>query len=260
MKYNDDILFCGNGAGFMAVECLAGIYRAFEEADMVPGKVVSSSGSTLFSAIYYSVEDIDWIENLITNSVPSDFVKFSTISTARTLISRGNHMFENEPVYDLLKSVMTGNASKRVTTSVTRNADWSSHMRKVTPGWALAATSIPFVFKPVKIAGELWSDGGVLNNLPVPTIREAKNYKRIFVFVAPPPRYSQKDSLISNLLDLIQAVLEREIEQLQEIGFFNLPNVTVIRPASDFGGSLLSWSPKYALKNETYKLAKEILK
>lgn len=259
MKYHDEILLCGNGAGFMAVECLAGIYRAFEEADLIPGHVCSSSGATLFSALYYSKKGIDWIDGLMDKTKPSDFVQFSTIGAAKTLINKAKHIFNNDAVYDLLKVHMTGNASMRVITSVTRNSDWSSHMRHVTPGWTLAATSIPFVFKPVKIGGELWSDGGVLNNLPVPSLKEAKKYERIFVFVAPPTKFIQKDNLVCNLLDLLQAVMERELEQLREMGFFDLPNVTVIRPLSDHGGSLLSWSPGFALRQRTYELAKEIL-
>lgn len=259
MKYHDKILLCGNGAGFMAVECLAGIYRAFEEADLIPGQVCSSSGATLFASLYYSKQNIDWIDDLMDRSKPSDFVQFSTIGAAKTLINKAQHVFNNDAVYNLLKEHMTGNASMRVTTSVTRNSDWSSHMRHVTPGWTLAATSIPFVFKPVKIGDELWSDGGVLNNLPVPSLKEAKNYERIFVFVAPPTKFIQKDILVCNLLDLLQAVMERELEQLKEIGFFDLPNVTVIRPFSDLGGSLLSWSPGFALRQRTYELTKEIL-
>lgn len=260
MNYNDRILLCGNGAGFMAVECLAGVYRAFEEDGVIPGKVLSSSGSTLFASLYYSVENIEWINNLMNSSKPGDFISFSPISTAQTLLSKGNHMFKNDKVFELLEENMTGNASKRVTTSVTRNADWTSHMRQVTPGWATAATSIPFVFKPVKIAGELWFDGGILNNLPVPTMKEAKEYERIYVFVAPPTHYIEKDTLICNLIDLLQAVMNREIQQLKEIGFFNLPNVTVIQPESDFGGGLLNWSPNFTLREKTYELTKEFLK
>ena len=52
--YDDDVLMCATGAGFLAVECMTGIYRAFEEWGTIPGKVLSSSGSTLFASLYYS--------------------------------------------------------------------------------------------------------------------------------------------------------------------------------------------------------------
>ena len=258
--YDDGILFCGQGAGFAAVECDTGIYRAFEEWGKIPGKVLSSSGSTLFASLYYSVESTKWFEALMDTTTPGTFIDFNLNATIGTLFSKRQHMIDNAPVYEILRKNMTGNASKRVTTSVTRNTDWSSHMKQVTPGWATAATSIPFIFKPVKIGDHLWSDGGVLNNLPVPSIEEAKKYKHIFVFIAPPTTYSTNNFIITQLLNLLQAVMEREVEQLKELGFFNLPNVTVIQPPSMLGGSLLGWSPDFKLRESAYNLTKELLK
>ena len=133
-------------------------------------------------------------------------------------------------------------------------------MKYVTPGWATAATSIPFIFKPVKIGQHMWSDGGVLNNLPVPSLEESKNYKHIFVFSAPPTKYFEGSFIGVQLLNLLQAVMEREVEQLKEIGFFDLPNVTLIQPPDMLGGSLLSWSPEFKLRESAYKLTKELLK
>ena len=258
-EYDDDVLFCGQGAGFMAVECDVGIYKAFEEKGVIPGKVLSSSGSTLFSSLYYSVESTSWFDALMDATKPSTFINFNLGAACQTLFSKKQHLIDNDPVYQILKKNMTGNASKRVTTSVTRNTDWSTHMKKVTPGWATAATSIPFVFKPVKIGDDLWSDGGVLNNLPVPSIEEAKKYKHIFVFAAPQTQYFEGKFIIYQLLNLLQAVMERELEQLKELGFFDLPNVTLIQPTDDLGGSLLGWSPDFQLRDSVYQLTKELL-
>lgn len=258
--YDDEVLFCGNGAGFLSVECDVGIFKAFEEFGMIPGKVLSSSGSTLFSSLYYSVESTKWFEALMSTTTPGDFIDFNITESILTSLSCSNYLIDNEPVLELLKKNMTGNASLRVTTSVTRNSDWSSHMKKVTPGWATAATSIPFVFKPVKIGDELYSDGGVLNNLPVPSFEDAKKYKHIFVFMAPPTKFFHGNFIITELLGLLQAVMERENQQLFENGFFNLPNVTLIQPPDDLGGSLLGWSPDFKLRDAVYNQTKEILK
>ena len=258
--YNDDVLMCACGAGFMAVECMTGIYRAFEEWGTIPGKVLSSSGSTLFSSLYYSVETTKWFEALMDTTTPETFIKLNLGAVVETLMSKRQHLIDNDPVYDLLKKNMTGNASKRIVTSVTRNTDWSTHMKHVTPGWATAATSIPFIFKPVKIGNHMWSDGGVLNNLPVPSIDECKNYKHIFVFASPPTVYSESSFILNQLLNLLQAVMERELAQLKELGFFELPNVTLIQPSDSLGGSLLGWSPEFKLREASYELTKELLK
>lgn len=258
--YDDDVLFVGNGAGFLSVECDVGIYKAFEEFGIIPGKVYSSSGSTLFSSLYYSVESTGWCYALMSCTKPSDFINFNLKESLLTALSCGNYLIDNEPVMELLEKNMNGNASVRVTTSVTRNSDWTSHMKKVTPGWATAATSIPFIFKPVKIGKELWSDGGVLNNLPFPSFEEAKKYKHIFVFIAPPTKFIQGNFIISQLLGLLQAVMERENQQVKDSGILDLPNVTVIQPPDDLGGSLLGWSPDFRLREATYLQTKEILK
>lgn len=258
--YDDDILMCGNGAGFMAVESMCGIYRAFEETGFIPGRAMCSSGSTLFASLYYSVQTTKWFDALMSVTSPKDFIDLNVCQTFRTIGSGSNFILDNDPVFEILLKNMTGNASKRVTTSVTRNSDWTSHMKQVTPGWSTAATSIPFVFKPVKITGDFWCDGGVLNNLPVPDFESAKKWKHIFVFVTPATIYLSGNFILIQLINLLQAVMDREIQQLQELGFFNLPNVTVIRPQSSFGGSLFSWSPEFTLREESYKQTKGLLK
>lgn len=258
--YDDDVLMLGNGAGFAAIECMTGIYRAFEEWGIIPGKVLSSSGSTLFASLYYSVETTKWFDALMDTTTPSSFINFNLGAAVETLLSKRQHLIDNDPVFEILNKNMTGNASKRVTTSVTCNTDWSTHMKQVTPGWATAATSIPFIFKPVKIGEHMWSDGGVLNNLPAPSIEESKKYKHIFVFVAPPTVYLKGTFIGIQLINLLQAVMEREIAQLREIGFFDLPNVTLIQPPDMLGGSLLGWSPEFKLRESSYEITKELLK
>lgn len=66
---------------------------------------------------------------------------------------------------------MTASAMDRVQVSVTRLDDYTSHMKAATPTWVLAATSIPFLFMPVKVGQELYGDGGVLNNIPLPSVQ-----------------------------------------------------------------------------------------
>lgn len=258
--YDDEVLIASNGGGFLSIECLSGVYRAFEEWGKIPGKVMSSSGATLFSSLYYSVESTKWFDALMDTTTPETFINFNIGAAVETLLSKRQHLIDNDPVYEILKKNMTGNASLRVQTSVTCNTDWSTHMKYVTPGWATAATSIPFIFKPVKIGEHMWSDGGVLNNLPVPSIEEAKKYKHIFVFICPPTNYLNGTFIGLQLINLLQAVMEREVEQLKEIGFFDLPNVTVIQPQCNYGGSLLGWSPEFKLRESSYELTKELLK
>lgn len=260
-KMDDKVLFCGQGAGVMAVECDTGIFRAFEEKGIIPGQALTSSGSTLFSSLYYSGHNADWFHCLMDNVKLNKFFTISPVGTIKTLIGNARHILNNDGVKDLLEKYMTAKATLRVKTSITRMVDYTTHIVDVTPATALAATSIPYVFKPVNIEGELYVDGGVLNNIPVPKYEEIDNWKHVFIFLSPAADYRDlKDPLLIELFDLLQAIMDREVKQLDEIGYFGHPKVTVIRPTSSFGGNLLNWSTDKTLEKHCYELTKEALK
>lgn len=260
-KMDNEVLFCGQGAGVMAVECDTGIFRAFEEYGTIPGKALTSSGSTLFSSLYYSGHNTDWFHCLIDNVKLNNFFTVSPIGALKTVIGNARHLLNNDGVKELLEKNMTARASLRVQTSITRMADYSTHLVEVTPATALAATSIPYIFKPVKINDDLFVDGGVLNNIPVPKYEELDNWKHVFIYLSPAADYRDlKDPLIIELFDLLQAIMDREIKQLEEIGYMDHPKVTVIRPEASFGGNLLKWSEGLQLEKRCYELTKEALK
>lgn len=260
-KMDDKVLFCGQGAGVMAVECDTGIFRAFEEWGTIPGKAITSSGSTLFSSLYYSGHNVDWMRCLIDNVKLNKFFTISPLGTFATLAGKARHILNNDGVKELLEKYMTGKASLRVQTSITRMEDYTTHYVDVTPATALAATSIPYIFKPVKIGNDLFVDGGVLNNIPVPKYEDIDNWKHIFIYLSPAADYRDlKDPLLIELFDLLQAIMDREVKQLDEIGYFDHPKVTVIRPESSFGGNLLAWSPGLKLEQHCYEITKEALK
>lgn len=258
---DDEILLVGQGGGMMSVEALSGIMRAFEEYGTIPGLARTSSGSTLFSSLYYSGLDSSWFYNLMENRPVSEFFSVSPIGVARTAVSKGRHLFNNDGVKKTLEQYMTGYATLRVTTSLTRLLDWEQVSMPATPASALAATSIPYIFKPVMIDDVLYVDGGVVNNIPVPDMDELKNFKHVYVFLCPDNTYNDttEDKLLPGLLELLSAVMERELKELVYQEYFNQPNVTLIKPASNCGGGLLNWSPEFKLRDYCYDLTKEIL-
>ena len=62
------------------------------------------------------------------------------------------------------------------------------------------------------------------------------------------------------LVQLLLAIMDREVKQLVEIGYFEQPNVTLIRPETGFDGNLLNWSTGKKLEQHCYEITKEILK
>lgn len=258
MNYRDNILVVAQGAGFQACEFDCAGFEAFCERDIVPGYAMASSGSALFTSLFYS-RGMEWVKNMILSSKPSDFIDICYYQSLKTAFGKSNHLIDNSKIRTLLEENMTGEASKRVKVSVTKLDDWTTHMKNATPAFTLAATSIPFVFKPVKIGGCIWGDGGVFNNIPCPTLEEAKKWKHIFVFVSPKYEPSGSETGISGLLDLLNAVFDREFKQLEESGFFELPNVSLIQPDSASGGGLFSWSEDFKMMKNCYEKISKIL-
>lgn len=253
MQYDDKILYIGQGAGFASVEAGCGIFKAFIDFGVVPGRAQASSGSALFTSLFYSM-GIERIEKIVSTHQPSDFVNLCPLAAASTVAGQCNYVLDNSKIIELLDTELTGEATKRVKVSVTRLDDWTCHLKRALPSWVLAATSIPFVFKPVKIAGSLWGDGGVFNNIPTIPLDELDRWKHVFVFVAPSYVPFDDNLGIRGLLNLLNAALDREFSQLKESGYFDHPNVTLIHPESSWGGSLFSWSENFGLMKECYDL------
>ena len=261
-KMNNRILLVGQGGGMMSVECLTGVMQAFEEYGMIPGQAHTSSGSTLFSSLYYSGHESAWFRELMNTRKVSEFFHVCIPGTISTACSRARHLIDNDGVKKLLEQEMTGWASLRVTTSLTRLIDWESVYMPATPASALAATSIPFLFKPVMIDTVLYGDGGVLDNIPAPSKEELTQYDHVFVFLCPKTVYNDttEDGLITGLLELLDGVMCREYKELQRQCYFEEPNVTLIQPEGDFGGGLLNWSPNFQLRDHCYELTKGLLR
>lgn len=260
-KMNDRVLLVGQGGGMMSVECLTGVMQAFEEYGMIPGQAHTSSGSTLFASLYYSGHDSAWFKELMETRDVSEFFQISQVNTVGTVLGMRRHLINNNGVKKLLEKEMTGRASLRVTTSLTRLIDWEPVNMAATPASTLAATSIPYLFKPVMIQRVLYGDGGVLDNIPVPPKSSLSNYRHVYVFLCPKTVYNDTtdDYVIPGLIELLNGVMNREYKELERQKYFEASNVTLIRPKSSYGGELLKWSPKFKLRNHCYELTKGLL-
>lgn len=259
MEYKKNWLFVGQGAGFQAVECDTGIFQALEELNLVPEKAIASSGSALFCSLYYSGFGIDKFVSLENDTSPFDWVTLKPWQVAKTPIGKSNYCLDNSKIQDLLLQEMTFEASKRVSVSVTRMDDYSTHIKPATPDWTLAATSIPFVFPTLKKNNSLWADGGILNNVPLPSLEECKKFEKIILFIAPQSKCDGKELGLSGIAQLLLAVMEREVFQLKEAGYLDLPNLVLIQPHSSFGGNLFKWSDNFQVREECKKLTLEAL-
>lgn len=259
IKGHDDILFCGQGSGFLAVECCMGIYKAFEELKIVPGYAMTSSGSSFFASLYYSGYDVGWFETVLQKTTSSDFLSYSFVDTILTLFGKTDHMFTCTGLTSVLDLCLTKKGAARVKTSITRKRDLTPMLVPATKENVLASMAFPYFLKPIIIDGEEYIGGGIANTLPVPSWNEIKKYKHIFVFVAPQHKLNY-NTLPTNLFNLLTACMDREVHQLVELEYFDEPNITLIKPPSALSGKLLGWSNKFELKEEVYRKVREQLK
>ena len=252
-------LFCGQGCGAAAVEMLTGVFKAFEEQHITIDKVLASSGSALFTGLYFSKHDSAWFRDLMENKEFTDFVDMKPVQAIKSINGYSNYIYDNTGVFNLLKKEMTGDATRKITVSTTRVADMKSVMFPATPSTVLAATSIPVVFPPTMISGKLYCDGGVKNNIPLPKISQLADFETVYIFLAPATYYSEPKNLLETGLNLLNAIMDREVEQLQEAGYLDHANVKLIRCDSLLSGGLLKWSDNFELREDAYKVAGNVL-
>jgi len=257
----DDFLICLQGAGFQSVEYSTGILQALEEYDYVPGKAMTSSGASLTMALYYS-QGLDWILKLMAEHEPTDFFSIDKCKLAGMLVNQCNYFIDTDPIRQLLEENMTAEATLRQLVGVTRLKDFKHFMVPATPATVLASTAIECCMKPVEINGEVFSDSGLINNVPLPTVQECANYKHIFIGVEPQPKFNNdpQDHFSKYLLSLIEAIYAKEVIQIKEAGYCELPNVTFIEPPSALGSGLLNWSPDFQFQQAVYEQTKELIK
>jgi len=258
IQRRDDIIFCGQGIGFLGVECCMGIYKAFEEFKYVPGYALTSSSSSFFASIYYSGYDIRWFEKVLKKARSSDFINYSIVDTVKTIFGKTDHMYTCDGLKDTLDMCLTSRGERRVKTSITRKSDFTSILVPATKDAVLASMAFPYFFKPVVIDGEEYIGGSVINTLPVPSWNDLQKYKHVFVFVAPQFKLHY-NTLPTNLINLLITFMDREIHQLRELEYFDEPNVTLIRPPSALSGNMFGWSKGFELKEAVCKQVRETL-
>lgn len=257
MKFDDSVLLVAQGGGVMSPQILTGVYKVFQEQGVLPGKVMASSGGALFSGLYYSGNNCTWFEDLMRNKSLSDWISLCPIQAVKSLYGKSNYMIDNTGLSDFLYQNMNADAMQRVTVSVTKLNDYTGHMKPATPAWVLAATSIPYIFRPVKQEDTMWVDGGVLNNIPLPAPQQIKKYRRVYIVLTPPAKMDGTKQGIPGLLQLLSAVMQREVQQFQQIGYKDLQNVVVIQPTQSHGGHLLGWSEDLKMMEQAYQITKK---
>ena len=192
--YKLGVAFSGGGARGFAH---AGAIKALEEMGVKPDIVAGVSAGSVVCALYAAGHRPEEITEIFANLKFSDLCQLSvpkngffTMDGFKKLIA-DNVSYAN--IEDLpLPTVICATDMDNARAVAFESGDLATRVA--------ASCSIPIVFKPQKIDGVRYIDGGVLHNLPSRAIRERCKYL-IGLNCSPVPRRKYKDTL----LDIAQA-------------------------------------------------------
>ena len=195
------VFLSGGGAlGFAHI----GMLQAMEEVGITPDYVAGASMGALVGAVYSAGHSPEEIKKIVLDEKLYRKSRLFSLSGAKV---KGVSLSSHKKVRRILeKYIGTDNFAElqrhymvsvsNLTQSTTEVKDSGSHLID----WVLASMSIPAVFEPVVMDGNIYIDGGSLNHFPTKEIREKVDIL-IGVDVMP-----ERDTLvIKNIPDMISS-------------------------------------------------------
>lgn len=159
-KYNIGLALSGGGVrGFAHI----GALRALEDVGIKPDIIAGVSAGSVVAAFYAAGMSADEIFNIMGNVDMSKFLQVD--------ISKSGFLKLDKFKKFIAKNLPVENIEQlRLPTIIAATDIEQQHEMPFTSGniaeRVIASCSIPLVFKPVKIDGSYYVDGGVLHNLP----------------------------------------------------------------------------------------------
>lgn len=248
------------GGGCGQLQSAAGVLQALDQAGVTFTKYLGSSAGACIAGLHASSMPGAAISRLIKDTPVQKLYKFSMPGFLGQFIGCTDYVFTTDGIYDVLCQHMTQQAQKKARVAITQHSTYKPYMVAATPVTVLASAAIPQIFNKVKIGDKYYVDGGVKNMIPVPKITQLDRYQHIYIILCPQSQYSDPGTgLIKQAASAFLQTMDREITQIYEQGWAQLPNVTVIQPKADTV-KLLGWSQGFQLNRLAYQYTKEYLK
>ena len=253
-------LFVLGGGGCRAIEAHIGMLQALEEAGIQASEYRGASAGGLVSSFHASGMDSKALRAMLLANPTSKL--WSTDWRFWTPFVTSYDYYRTDGLDALIDAnVDESRTTSMVTVSITRQEDAESFL---SPGvkWANKATkAMPEIFNRQQSPDGIWYvDGGVLNNIPVPLLSDAKSYDHIYILMCNDgPAASYTSGLkIERSLNWVSRAMDRQAEDIKT-QWPGLPNVTVLQPPS-YDSGLLDWSKNFGLVDAAYDYAKAALK
>jgi len=161
------------GSGGARGHAHIGVIKAIEERGLEISNIAGTSMGSVIGGIYAAGEldtYIEWVKRLQKKDVVKLLdLSFSTVS-----------IFKGERIFEVLKDLIGDREIEQLDRGFTAVAAAIEEQREV---WLnkgslfqaiRASTAVPGVFSPVKVAGRMLVDGGIVNPIPIaPTLSDA---------------------------------------------------------------------------------------
>ena len=247
-----------------AIGCIKAIQRIHKvKFDEIRG---TSAGAIVGSVLMSFDQDLEKLENLIKDTDISEWFTINPFSVVKSLIGKSDHIADHSGLRNALQKYTTKESWEKVKVAISEMKDGKfvkAHLVGGRPLNVLASMSFQHVFPPVVIGGKEYQDGGVNDNIPIPTYLDIAKYEHLYLILAPAtpllpsiPRWK----FIDRLFNTIDNTMNRELAQIEQLHLEELPNVTVFKPEKwvDSAG-FLSWSKNFEQIDASYSFASDVL-
>ena len=164
------------GGGGRLGACEVGMLRALFERDIVPDMIFGTSIGAMNGAavaVEPSLDAVDRLENVWTTLDKNEVFSGSVITGAATLVKTRTSLQSNAPLRRLIQKMLPAKTFEDLkipfqcaAASIERAAEhWFSEGSLVDA--ILASSAVPGILPPVKIDGEHFIDGGIVNSIPI---------------------------------------------------------------------------------------------
>ncbi|MGZ4203935.1 MAG: patatin-like phospholipase family protein [Actinomycetota bacterium] len=193
------VAFVLSGGGVLGA-AQVGQLRALIEAGIVPDLLVGSSVGALNAAAIAadpSPTGVDMLTDVWLSLRGEDLFPGTRVQRALHVVRKGDHLYSNEGIKALVRKlpVRTFEEMQRPLSIVGANLRTGAEHLFEQGSIALpllATTALPGIFPPVIVEGELYVDGGVVNNVPVSVAVEA-GARKVYVLTCGTPKATQPE-------------------------------------------------------------------
>lgn len=204
MEYKKRIGLVLSGGGARGIAHI-GVIKAFEENDIRVDAIAGSSAGSIVGALLAAGKTADEMLALVKESsifkilkvgLPSDGLTKLTYlrDKLQAVIPEDSFTALQIPLYVAISNLVTGQLEIASSGSLSQIV--------------MASSSIPLFFKPVEIDGALYTDGGVLDNLPVAPLLERTDF---IIGVNVMPHYDVPPKSVQNIFGIATRVFDMAV-------------------------------------------------